>query len=78
MPVCDVCNAPAGPNATTYSPSQFMAALSSGFRPPSQTLSQLGAMYGMDADQAYAIWFQNAIKSPTDWLLCQSCASRVR
>lgn len=78
MAVCDVCNGPVGLNAKTYSPSEFRAAVTAGFRPPPEMLSQLAAMYGLSGDLAHAIWFQNVIISPTDWLLCQSCSSRVK
>ena len=77
MAICDVCNASAGANSETYTPGQFVSAVMSGFRPSEETLTQLAAMQGISTSVVEALWFQNAIKSPTNWLLCANCASRV-
>lgn len=78
MPVCDLCNGPAIGKAKQVSASQFRTAVMTGLRPSPSTLSALGNQFGMSNDEAYAIWFQQALKSDTDWLLCETCATKIK
>ena len=76
MATCDLCNGPAGANSKRYSCSQFRRAVLRGLRPP-DTVSMLGAAFGMSKEETAAGWIQQVMSDSTDWALCETCAKKA-
>lgn len=74
---CDLCSSAISFGGKRFSASEIQAAVSSGLRLPQREV-MLGVALGRSAQQVQDDWVAFVMRDTADWMLCPSCASKVR